>query len=86
MLTPQEVLAAVLDAAEKKAAGSAPSLVPTSAASEMAAQVEGPTATVAEVRAIRAKNRQLFETDPAGGLLRFGGVVADLLARIGLAP
>lgn len=80
-LTEQEVIDAVLAAAEKKAEAPAPYSIAGSAAG-MAAQVEGPTATVAQIRAARAKNREAFASDPAGAALSLVPAVGTLLSAI----
>lgn len=82
--TTQEVVEEILALVARKAAASTDDLVPSGAPAQMAAQIEGPTSTVARVREIRARNKQLFEADPEGAALRFGGAVEGLLKLIGL--
>lgn len=84
-LTEAEVVDAILAAAEKKAEAPAPYSIAGSAAG-MAAQIEAPTATVAEIREMRAKNRAAFAADPAKAVLAFGDSIQTILSAVrGLA-
>ena len=73
-LTESEVVDAILAAAEKKAEAPAPFSIAGSAAG-LAAQIQGATSTVAEIRATRAKLRDAYAADP-------GGIAARLLPSL----
>ena len=59
-------------------------LLPMGDAAEMAAQVEGPTQTVAAVQAARRKNAQAFRDDPVRGAVDFVDRLPGLLGLLGL--
>lgn len=89
ILTTQEAADALFAAAEKKALAAAAGgvdddLLPEDGSAAMSAAHRTPTGTVAAIRAKRATVKQLFDTDPAGGAMKFGNSVGGLLSLLGL--
>lgn len=84
-LTQAEAVAALYAAAEKKASNAGrDDLSLDGSAAGMAAQVQAPTSSLAEVRARRAENLRLMQEDPAGAAIKFGGTLGSLLESLGL--
>lgn len=83
-LTQSEAVAALYAAAEKKASAAGDSLSLAGSAAGMAAQVQAPTSSLADVRARRAENLRLMQEDPAGAAIKFGGTLGTLLESLGL--
>lgn len=84
-LTQAEAVAALYAAAEKKASNAGrDDLSLEGSAAGMAAQVQAPTSTIAEVRAAREANLRLMREDPARAAIEFGDALGLALESLGI--